>query len=129
MWNPDEDMEQYLREFRPRGIRPLKIEEPSRHFWPKTLAAAAAIALAAGLSIRLARRETAVVPPRVEPPAQVRAALSEKRMNPFLLTQLALEDNRKFGAVMSEESRKVLPTLQGRGSMLRVFAAEQRQTP
>jgi hypothetical protein len=67
----------------------------------------------------------AVVPqlPR-EHQAQASAPFTERRMNSFLLTKLALEDNQTFDAVLTEESRKVLPNLQGQGSMLRVLAAE-----
>lgn len=125
MWNPDDEMEQYLKEFRPRTIRSLKDEAPSPRFWLKALAVAAAIMLAAGLSIRLSRRETVIIPqPPSERQTQVSAAFTEKRMNPFLLTQLALEDNKTFNEVMSEESRRVLPSLQGQESTLRVLAAE-----
>jgi hypothetical protein len=124
MWNPDEEIEQYLKEFRPRTVRPLRNEAPSPRFWLKALAAAAAIALAAGLFIRLLRRETVILRhPPSERQTQV-AAFTEKRMNPFLLTQLALEDNSTFNAVMSEESRRVLPSLQGQESTLRALAAE-----
>ena len=125
MWNPDEEMERYLNEFRPRAIRPLEIEAPSPRYWLRPLAGAAAIVLIAGLSIRLSRRETVIVPKAArEQQTQVRTRFGEKRMNPFLMTRLALEDHQAFDAILTEDSRRVLPGLQGQESMLRVLASD-----
>ncbi len=132
MWNADEEMEKYLKEFKPRAIRPLTIQPVKREdlaprFWLATIAVAA-IMLAAGFSIFVSRRETVVVPQASNArPAASRAALVEKRMNTFLLTQLALEDSQAFDAFMSDESRRVLPSLQGQDSMLQILAVEQRK--
>jgi hypothetical protein len=125
MWNPDEEMEQYLKEFRPRAIRRLAIEAPSPHYWPRRVAGAAAILLVAGLSIWLSRRGTVMVPEAArEQQTQVSAMFGENRMNPFLMTRLALEDKRAFDAMLTENSRRVLPSLQGQESMLRVLASD-----
>jgi ferric-dicitrate binding protein FerR (iron transport regulator) len=125
MLNPDEEMERYLKEFRPRAIRPLEKEAPSHRAWLRPLAAAAAIVLAAGLCLWWSRRETATVPQASsESQTRVSPASTEKRMNSLFLTKLALEDDQAFNAVLSEQSRRVLPSLQGHESTLRVFAAE-----
>jgi hypothetical protein len=129
MWKPDEEMEHYLKEFKPRAISPLEKQASPPRFWLKGLAAAAAI-VAAGTSIWMSRRETVIVPQVTsEPQPQESPAFIEKRMNPFLLTKLALEDNRTFNAVLTDESRRVLPSLRGQQSTLRVLAAEEKREP
>ena len=130
MWKPDEEMEHYLKEFKPRAISPLEKQAPPPRFWLRGLAAAAAIVLAAGMSIWMLRRETVIVPQVTsKPQPQESPAFIEKRMNPFLLTKLALEDNKTFNAVLTDESRRVLPSLRGQQSTLRVLAAEEKRKP
>ena len=125
MRNHDEKMESYLKEFRPRAIRPLEQERQSPTVWPRRLAAAAVIVLVGGLSVWFSRRETTTVP-QAASDSQPRQSIEfgPKTMNTFLLTRLALEDSKTFSAVLTEESRRVLPSLQGQESTLRVLAEE-----
>lgn len=125
MQTHDEEMESYLKEFIPRAIRPLEQEQRSPNFWPRRLAAAAVIVLAGGLCLWVTRREAETVPlkPLI---AELQRSIpsSHKPLSTFLLTKLALDDNKRLNAVMTEESRRVLPSLQGQESTLRVFAGE-----
>jgi hypothetical protein len=125
MRNHDEEIESYLNEFRPRAIRPLEQEPESPTVWLRRLAAAAAIVLAGGLSIWFSWRETTMVPQEASDPQPLLSIkFGPKTMNTFLLTKLALEDTKTFSAVLTEESRRVLPSLQGQESTLRVLAEE-----
>ncbi|PYU81650.1 MAG: hypothetical protein DMG50_15210 [Acidobacteria bacterium] len=125
MRNHDEEMESYLKEFRPRAIRPLEQEPESPTVWLRRLAAVAAIVLAGGLSIWFSRRETTTVPQEASDPQPLLSIeFGPKVMNTFLLTKLALEDTKTFSAVLTEESRGVLPSLQGHESTLRILAEE-----
>jgi hypothetical protein len=125
MQTHDEEMEGYLKGFLPRAVRPLEQEQRSRNFWPRRLAAAAVIVLAGGLCLWVTRREAETV--RLKPlSAELQRSIpsSHKPLSTFLLTKLALDDNKRFDAVLTEESRRVLPSLQGQESTLRVFAGE-----
>ena len=125
MQTHDEEMEGYLKGFIPRAVRPLEQEQRSRNFWPRRLAAAAVIVLAGGLCLWVTRREAERVPlkPLI---AELQRSIpsSHKPLSTFLLTKLALADNKRLNAVLTEESRRVLPSLQGQESTLRVFAGE-----
>jgi hypothetical protein len=125
MRNHDEEMESYLKEFRPRAIRPLEQEPESPTVWLRRLAAAAAIVLAGGLSILFSWRETTTAPQEASDPQPLLSIeFGPKTMNTLLLTKLALEDSKTFSAMLTEESRRVLPSLQGQESTLRVLAEE-----
>jgi hypothetical protein len=125
MQTHDEEMESYLKQFMPRAIRPLEREQRSPNFWPGRLAAAAVIVLAGGLFLWVTRREAQTVPlkPLI---AELQRSIpsNHKLLSTFLLTKLALDDNTRLDAVLTEESRRVLPSLQGKESTLRVFAGE-----
>jgi hypothetical protein len=125
MQTHDEEMESYLKEFSPRAIRPLEQEQRSPNFWPGRLAAAAVIVLAGGFFIWATRREAETV--RLKPlSAELQRSIpsSHKPLSTFLLTRLALDDNKRLDAELTEESRRVLPSLQGQESTLQVFAGE-----
>jgi hypothetical protein len=121
----DEEMERYLKEFRPQPIRALEVAPyPRRTLW-RQLTAAAAVAGCAGGLFWLARHELRLS----EETANVRApnvnVLKERRSRTTLaLTALALADDEKFEALLAEESRKSLPSFQGEQSTLKVLAKD-----
>ena len=119
----DEEIERYLKEFTPRAIRPLEDDTRSPNLWPRRLAAAAVIVVAGGFSLWFTLREAKTVPlkPSVSE-LQHEIPNSSKRVSTFLLTKLALEDEKRFDAVLTDESRRVLPSMQGQESTLRMFA-------
>jgi hypothetical protein len=125
MQNHDEEMECYLKEFMPRAIRPLEQKQRSPNFWPRRLAAAAVVVLAGGLSLWFARREAETVPSKpLISGLQRSVPSSHNPVSTFLLTKLALDDNKRFNEALTEESRRVLPSMQGKESTLRIFAGE-----
>ena len=125
MQDLDERMESYLKEFKVRGIRPLKQEPQPSSVWPRRLAAAAVIVLAGGLSLWFSRHQETTVPHRESATQSPQNSESRtKTMNPFLLTKLATEDSKAFDAALTEASRRVLPNLRGPESTLWVLAAE-----
>ncbi len=125
MQQHDEEIEQYLKEFTPRAICPLEDERRSHDLWPRRLAAAAVIVVAGGFSLWFTLREAKTVPlkPSVSE-LQQEIPDGSKRVSTFLLTKLALEDEKRFEAVLTDESRRVLPGMQGQESTLRIFAGE-----
>jgi hypothetical protein len=125
MQNLDERMESYLKEFKVREIRPLEQEPQLSSVWPRRLAAAAVIVLTGGLSLWFSRREETTVPHAASAmQSPLNPESRPKTMSPFLLTKLATEDSKAFDAALTEASRRVLPSLRGSESTLRVLAAE-----
>jgi len=116
----DEQFENYLREFEPRKPRAL---EPKRQSAPdswRRLAAAAAMMIALGTSLRLVLHSpgwqglqtvTTAKPVRV-------------RLSIVPLTKLAATDPAQLDAELAAASRQVLPDFRGEKSTLRVLAKE-----
>lgn len=126
MENHNEEMERYLKQFKPRAIRPLP-DSTTFALWTRRSAAAAVLVLAGGLSFWLMHRGTKVAPSLlIASEAQPSGAGTNENepVNTLQLTKLALQDDRKFDAVLSTASRKVLPRLQGNQSTLRILAGE-----
>lgn len=125
MQQHDEEIEQYLKEFTPRAIRPLEDERRSHDLWPRRLAAAALIVVAGGFSLWFTLREAKTAP--LKPPvSELQHGIPDgnKPVSTFLLTKFALEDEERFDAALTDESRRVLPNMQGQKSTLRMFAGE-----
>jgi|SRR5208283_2581603 len=121
----DNDLEKYLGEFQPRAVRPLETSRPAAMAWMGRLAAAALLLLSVGGGLWYARHKRNT--PREEAKlatVRVEARVEERRINPILLTKLALEDPKRFEEQLEAESRLVLPNLQGQQSTLRVLAKE-----
>ncbi len=121
----DSELEKYLGEFRPRAVRPLEASRPMPIPWMGRLAAAALVLLSASGGLWYARHERNR--PRAEvklATVRVEARVEERRINPILLTKLALEDPKRFEEQLAAESRDVLPDLQKQQSTLRVLAKE-----
>ena len=121
----DNDLEKYLGEFQPRAVRPLETSWPTRMAWMRRLAAAALLLLSVGGGLWYARHERNV--PRAEvklATVGIEVHVEERRINPILLTKLALDDPKRFDEQLEAESRHVLPDLQGQQSTLRVLAKE-----
>lgn len=116
---PDEQLENFLREFQPRRPRALP---GVRQVWLKRFAvAAAAIAIFLGGALWVALKKAAG--PRVD-----LAVKTEPEARPPMellpLTRMALEDPAGLDQALSAASREMLPDLQGNDSTLRVLAKE-----
>jgi hypothetical protein len=118
----DNEMEKYLGKFRPRAVRPLETSRPMAMAWMGRLAAAALLLFSVGAGLCYARHERNT--PRAEAKlatVRVEARVDEKRANPILLTELVLQDPKRFEEQLEAESQRVLPDLQGQQSTLRVL--------
>jgi hypothetical protein len=121
----DDETERYLKEFRPRAIRALEVSPKARNILSRRLATAAAVTLLAGGLLWYAHRDATRLREAANvQPSDVNVATKSRYESTLALTRLALTDNAKFEAVLSEESRKVLPTVQGERSMLKVLAKD-----
>lgn len=126
MRRDDDQLEKYMSEFRPRAVRPLDLPRPpAATTGMKRLAVAAMVLLCAGSGLWYVRRVGTIPSPAPQMPAtQVEIPDATGRPNPFSLTKLALEDDRRFEAKLAAQSRLVLPGFQGDQSMLRVLTKE-----
>jgi hypothetical protein len=121
----DDETERYLKEFRPRAIRALEVLPKTRNILSRRLAAAAALTLLAGGLLWYANRNTTRLREATNvQPADVNVPTNSRYESTLVLTRLALTDNAKLEAILSEESRKVLPNVQGEQSMLKVLAKD-----
>jgi hypothetical protein len=125
---PEQDMEKYLSEFRPRAVRALESElangyRVARFDWQR-LAAAAVLFAALGTSVWYAQ----VKPDHATQTAGRQQVQTErtplKDLSSVQLTRLALADSEKFDEVLAEQSRESLPNLRGERSTLRILAQE-----
>jgi len=119
----DQETERYLREFQPRAIQPLEVGPKDKNTLSRRLAVVALLVLLAGTLLWFAHREAA----RPKEAANIRpekenVARGRRFPSALALTRLALEDNEKLDSVLADQSREVLPTVQGKQSMLRVLA-------
>jgi hypothetical protein len=122
----DDKLEQYLREFRPRVVRPLERPRPAMRLWPLAVAAMVLVCGAAGWWY--ARRggssaSSAKGPSMPAPAIHSQVAIGTGRAKAFALTKLALTDEAQFEAQLAMESRTVLPKFEGE-STLRVLAKD-----
>jgi hypothetical protein len=126
MEHDDSRFESFLREFQPRRPRvlPALVERKAK---VRRLAAAAAVLAATGASTWFAIHET---PPNgyrsMRPPVEAGpdTKFSSARPACFSLTQLAVEDPKRFDAELTEQSRRVLPDFRDKESTLRVLSKE-----
>lgn len=121
----DEEVERYLAEFQPRPVRTLDVSHRTESVWFLGLVAAAAILFVGGISLWHLRQETKGTK---DAPAMrqisLTTAVPRSQLNAVALTKLALEDNERFEALLSYQSRTVLPSFEGESSTLRVLAKE-----
>jgi hypothetical protein len=127
MTTNDSRLETYLAEFQPRPVRKLNIlPQHASNTWPRRLAAAAILAIGAGISLWFAYRLD-IPRPQVataEPPRPIVQPAPVKSIGNLALTKLALENTGQFDLYLLNQSRNVLPDpLLERGS-LRVLATE-----
>jgi hypothetical protein len=125
MTNDDKHIENYLAQFQPRPIRALNVSPQPKSFFFQRLAAAALLTLGTGLSL------WHLYPLKSPAPdvAQVQPERSstfppQKKLSALELTKLALENSHDFDLYLLQQSRDVLPALQGENSTLRVLASE-----
>jgi hypothetical protein len=130
---PEQDMEKYLSEFRPRAVRALETERANdnevvvpkvaRFDWQR-LAAAAVLFAALGTSVWYAQVKTDHATQTADQ-QQVQTERPPRRdLSSVQLTRLALSDKEKFDEVLTERSRESLPNLRGERSTLRILAQE-----
>jgi hypothetical protein len=121
----DQETERYLREFQPRAIQPLEVGPKDKNILSRRAAVVALLVILAGGLLWFAHREMG----RSREAANIRPAkenVTRERRYPcaLTLTRLALEDNEKLDSVLADQSREVLPTVQGKQSTLRVLAKD-----
>jgi hypothetical protein len=121
----EEQTERYLKEFRPQAIRefpaPPQSASMSRRRWA---AAAVFVTCVAGMfwfGLRRTTRQKAGAFIYVNKAVVVGPS---QQLSTFAMTALALQDEKKFEALLDEESRKSLPRFQGEHSALRVLAKD-----
>jgi hypothetical protein len=121
----DQETERYLREFQPRAIQPLKVGPTDKNIFSRRLAVVALLVLLAGGLLWFAHREMARSKEAANfRPAKEKVTREQRYPSALALTRLALEDNEKLDSVLAKQSREVLPTVQGKQSMLRVLAKD-----
>lgn len=121
----DEKVERYLAEFQPRPVRKLEVSPRTKRVWPRWLVAAAAILFVGGTSLwhlRQETRRTKAVPAMRQVSSPTAGGRSQ--LNAVALTKVALDDSERFEALLSYQSRIVLPSFEGESSTLRVLAKE-----
>src|SRR5271170_6266302 len=106
----DDKLEQYLREFRPRVVRPLERPRPAMRLSLKRLAVAAMVLVCGAAGWWYARRggssaSSAKGPSMPAPAIHGQVAIGMGRANAFALTKLALTDEAQFEAQLAMESR------------------------
>jgi hypothetical protein len=125
MEKDDKGFEKYLGEFQARGVRPLELPRPAANAWLRRLAAAALVLFSVGGGLWYAGHERKRTGDEVKAHrVRMESYVAESEPNSISWTKLALEDPRQFEEQLDEESRRVLPDLQGQQSTLRVLAKE-----
>ncbi len=125
MMNDDKHLENYLAQFQPRPIRTLNVSPQSKNFFFQRLAAAALLTLGTGLSLWHVYPLKSPAPDVAQvQPEQSSTFPPQKKLSAVQLTKLALENSHDFDLYLLEQSRDVLPSLQGENSTLRVLATE-----
>jgi hypothetical protein len=121
----DDEIERYLKEFRPQAIRELELGPQLRSIFWRRLAAAAAVTVCAGGLLWFGRHELMGTKEAMN--VQLgKVDLAYRRQYPttLALTKLALANNERFEMLLAEESRKSLPRFQGEQSGLSVLAKD-----
>lgn len=121
--NHDEDLVRYLKEFRPRAIRPLEMRRPTGNSWLRWLTAAAAVGFAGSILFWHGQINKTKPPERIGAPASIEV-MSQTHLSTPALTKLALDDEEAFDALLADESRNALPSMRSDQSALRVLAKE-----
>jgi hypothetical protein len=142
----DDDLEQYLKAFRPRSIRALAVpgEGPmvgegvtasrvttqsqaaaasrAEDSWLRALTMAAMVVLAASFALWYGARQTAERPESAATQGARRGEMQPAtRVSTVALTKLALDDSQAFDALLARESQTMFPGMQGNQSALRAL--------
>ncbi len=120
----DTEFEQYLSEFRPRGIAPLNVQSIRRRAGWLSLAAAVLLLAIGTTGIYIWRQEKNAPSKANVSIQQSKPSVRVSSLTAAALTRLALEDDAKFERVLAEQSRSSLPNLRGDQSTLRILANE-----
>jgi hypothetical protein len=122
MQRNEDELEKYLSEFQPRGVRPLRAAQGTTRTWMGRLAAAALVLVSGGGGLWYTQYEKKIARAEVEAGrVQIDFRLPDTQPNSIALTKLALENPKQFEERLEAESRQVLPDLQGQQSTLQVF--------
>jgi hypothetical protein len=119
----DHELENYLREFKPRQPRALP-ELPVNPWHWRRLAAAAVLALACAASLWFATSRSAVETARLHTAQNLEAYPAMRPLSAVYLERLALEDPSKFDAALTAASQDTLPSFTGPNSLLAVLAKD-----
>lgn len=135
----DEQFKSYLKEFHPVAPESLPTKKHSiatRRSFILVAGAAACVAALVLISLSVHHRHQPAQPTEISgsvADAQQLATLKPSRpipntpqlhMSTPVLTKLALDDSEAFDALLTDESRDGLPSMQGERSALRVLAKE-----
>ena len=125
MQNHDEQMERHLKKFRPRPVRRLEVPRQMGSPLVRRLAAAAVLVFAVTVSLWYAHRTTPIPPKTAtfQDTGFIRNA-RQTRMNTLALTKFAFDDSAAFDALMIDESRAMLPDVNGQQGALLALAKE-----
>jgi hypothetical protein len=127
MDRPNDEFELFLREFEARRPRALIVPGASRSLWMSRLAAAAAISIALGSSLRFFSRPTEWRKSRDDTnttSAKIAPRASTPKLSTMALTRLALEDPARLDALLDASQQDRLPRFDRENSALRVLAKE-----
>ena len=116
----ENEIEEYLRRFSPRPIRPLQVQPTKKYRW--LIAAAAVMAFAIALAYWRSGTQATSYPTMKFHSAQLDTV--PERLSITLLTKLAVDDESVLERYLTEKSRRTLPDMKGNQSALRVLAKE-----
>jgi|SRR5271165_1778743 len=111
MQTHDDQFEKYLAEFQPRAVNPLHSTRQASTFW-RRLAAAAVVVCCVGAGVKQIMR------------VRLTSRAIPLKSQTFLLTKIGLHDPKMLDEFLNDQSRNVLPNLQGERSTLQVLARE-----
>jgi hypothetical protein len=122
--DPEADLERYLKKFQPRAIRPWKIPRRAGNPWWLRLAAVTALIVAGSMLLWNAQRTT-TKPPETGRRHDIPWTMTASRTYTSpALTKLAVDDDKAFDRLLTDESRAAFPAMQAEPSALQVLAKE-----
>jgi hypothetical protein len=123
-------VERYLKKFQLRAVRPLEMRQRTGNLWWQPMAAAAVVLVAAGIAVWRAPRKVAlpgefITTPKVQRVVSVSRTYSAYPVTSPALTKLALDDEKAFDGLLTDESRDMLPSMQREQSALKILAKSE----
>jgi hypothetical protein len=125
MQKDDREIENYLAGFEPRKLQIQELAPVDSNVWTGRLAAVAVLLIAVGTWVWYARSSNkGEQAKRAAAESAAAAGTTVSQANIILLTQMALENPKRFEEQMDEEARRVLPELRGQQSALKISGRE-----